>query len=154
MVILLMRHADAVPAVDAGGLDVARTLSDLGKKRLERAVPLIAKAKLPVQQILTSPYPRALETAEIIGEAFPGIEIKKVVDLQAGARLPVLKLILSKNIQDIPSLVVGHMPDLAVFASYLSGLPSFLEEGMTPGEIVAIEGEKLLWRKKLEDWRD
>jgi phosphohistidine phosphatase SixA len=153
MIISLMRHADAVSVADAGGLDVARTLSDLGKKRLRGAVPLIAKAKLPVQQILTSPYPRALETAELVGEAFPGIEIKKVVQLQAGARVPTLKEILKKEIRDVPSLVVGHMPDLAVFASLLSGLPSFLEEGMTPGEIVAIEDGKFLWRKKLEDWR-
>jgi phosphohistidine phosphatase SixA len=111
---------------------------------------------------LTSPYARAQETASILCSIFPDKTPVVRTPLAAGASISALRAEVVGE-KDQPSLlIIGHMPDLAQFASGIVGDPWLMEEGhMDPGAVWALDpGDlasgwgkgKFLWRRNLEDW--
>ena len=82
MRLLLIRHAIAEERGPRWPDDSLRPLTADGRRKMREAAAGIAYLAQP-QLILTSPYTRALETAGIVAEAFPGIEVRECDGLAA-----------------------------------------------------------------------
>ncbi len=122
MDVYIMRHADAVDG-GAGG-DFARVLSDKGRKQAEKAGNWLKKqlvAGTPL--VVTSPYPRAHETAKLVAESLGNgtrvIPDERLVCGMAPETGSALMYEFAKGGGSL--LLVGHAPDLGLLISYLLG---------------------------------
>jgi phosphohistidine phosphatase len=68
MRLYILRHGQAGPS-QPGESDDARTLTNEGREEMRRIARRLAALGIDVDVILTSPLPRAKETAEIAAEA-------------------------------------------------------------------------------------
>lgn len=129
MKIYLVRHGDAVPEEDAGsdrdrwlsrrGRDAARVLG-----RLLREQGLAIEA--PIETILCSPLPRAVQTAELLAEALDYIgEIQSLRCLEPAGQPQVSGPAVIERARLGSVLVVGHEPSLSALGAFLLGRPSF-----------------------------
>lgn len=120
MELLLMRHADAV---DGNGDDFARTLSANGRRQAEKmGGRLAAILEGGVCTVVSSPYPRAMQTADIVTEAI-GASAAQMDERLASGMTPDLgsALVHEFGAHEACVLLVGHAPDLGLFASHLIG---------------------------------
>ena len=157
----VMRHADAVSSATWGKTDAARPLSKRGRKDLENALPGMRQEAFSFCSILSSPYQRARETAEIISSVDKSVEIVLAPELAAGASVSSIKKAVELFKEREPALVIGHIPDLAVFIGRVVGKADVQGTGLAQGEIVALETPgaeihwsegTILWRKRLDEW--
>ncbi len=118
MNLYLVRHADA-EKTQPGKKDQDRRLSKEGKERMKGVADQWIYFIKKVDFICTSPYIRALETAEIIAKSFDyKKEIIKDTILAAGCYTKdLVELVNSLGGEDI--LVIGHQPDLSEHVSNL-----------------------------------
>lgn len=72
MHLYLVRHGEAEDVAPRGGGDAARRLTSEGRRAFSRLVRGLAELDLGLTRILTSPYVRARETAEILHAQLPG----------------------------------------------------------------------------------
>jgi phosphohistidine phosphatase len=161
MQIYLMRHAQAEEPGSWRGPDRSRPLTDDGMKTLESALSQMRRRKVSGDVLLTSPYERAGQTADAVARELHILETLQCPELAAGAHLTDLLGLVRRHRDRSPLWIVGHMPELALFAARLTGDPADVERGFRPGEILAVdcptddagpaEG-RTLWRRKLEDW--
>jgi phosphohistidine phosphatase len=131
MEIYLMRHGEYV---DLGSStieqDSQNRLSEFGIAQLQRQAKTLAGWQLPVAHIVTSPFVRARQTAEIFAGA-----LHVAVDEHVGLRrtffnLQVLQEILNQYPQGEPLLLVGHESELStVAAAVIGGGKLMLERG-------------------------
>jgi phosphohistidine phosphatase len=78
------------------------------------------KRLLPEITILAaSPLVRATETAQIMSEHYDDIEVTKLPLLSPGNEPEALLAWLREQRRDATVALVGHEPDLGIFASYL-----------------------------------
>ncbi|MCB4756753.1 MAG: phosphohistidine phosphatase SixA [Elusimicrobia bacterium] len=161
MEMYLMRHGEAVPRSEWEGSDSSRPLSKEGKADLERAARGMARGDCSFELILCSPYQRAKETATLVASCRGQGDVLSLPDLAAGARPDAIQGALNPYLGKAPFLIVGHIPDLALFAARLTGKMDLWEGGLAPGEVVALETGSpglswgqgtILWRRKLEEW--
>lgn len=134
MNLYIVRHAHA----DNGYPDSERRLRDYGRNKLLEALPRWKEHIPKVDVILTSPYKRALETAEIIHSNYT-VKEKLIVDksLQPGMNIPdILTTLQALGKENV--MVVGHMPDVADLVTSLTPKLSF-EFPFSPGSLAAIE---------------
>jgi phosphohistidine phosphatase len=75
MKILLIRHAIAVPHGTPGFADDERPLTPKGEKRFRKAARGLAAIVRCPQALLSSPLPRALQTAEIAAATWGEVEV-------------------------------------------------------------------------------
>ncbi len=76
--VVLVRHGESQATVNQvlGGPRSCTGLSDLGRLQAERLRDRLSQAgEITVDALYSSAYPRALETAEILRQAFEGMEI-------------------------------------------------------------------------------
>ncbi len=120
--ILFLRHGEADhPGPATWNHDSARPLSETGKERMALEALGMKKLGLPIDAIVTSPYVRTRQTAEIVSREYrladrmteseyfePGGSYR---DFTAGLR----------GISGDHVMVVGHAPDLGVWAGALTG---------------------------------
>lgn len=119
--VFLLRHAeaeDAVDAVHAGRQDKERRLTDAGKRDMRQGAAGLAALVDEIPLILTSPLTRAVQTAELLHAAFPKAELKRHAFLAPGADPAVLLKSIAKHAG--PVALVGHEPDLSLWAGYMS----------------------------------
>ena len=121
MEIYLLRHGKAEP-YETAKRDRDRRLTSEGVESMQEEIPGIEKQVPKLDHVLTSPYPRASETAVIAARAF-GLE-KQVKDCdglcESGAEEAVLKA-LKKLPDDAAVMLVGHSPLMGDLAEFLSG---------------------------------
>jgi 2,3-bisphosphoglycerate-dependent phosphoglycerate mutase len=79
MTLMLVRHAEPVPPGTAGYEENQRPLSAAGRSAAAALADELAG--LPVTAICSSPYPRALQTVQPLGQRL-GLEIELVDDLR------------------------------------------------------------------------
>lgn len=119
MRLILLRHAEAE---EKSVSDFARCLTEKGRNQAMHVGVMYRNAKIFCDVVLSSPYPRALETAKIVTQNMrnaPEVQVEE--DLGCGMRPePVLSLLRHCNEEDTV-LVVGHQPDLGALCSYLTG---------------------------------
>src|SRR3954452_21588911 len=114
--IILVRHAEAEDRA-LGTPDPERTLVAAGRRAARATGRALAALKVDPECVVTSPYPRARETAEIIAE-------------ELGAPLADDAALLGVEAGDLAGLVkrhggelvlVGHEPDFSVLLHEVTG---------------------------------
>ena len=119
MRLLLIRHAIAVPSGTPGVEDDERPLTSRGRKRFRSAARGLARIMDRPDILLTSPLPRAVETAEIAAHAFGKLEPKHDKALARGVG-DILAL-LRRQPSDATVAIVGHEPTLSQVLARLLG---------------------------------
>jgi phosphohistidine phosphatase len=135
MNIYILRHGIAVdPGSPGFAKDANRPLTPKGERRLWQVAEAMQTLDLSFDLILSSPYARARQTAEIVAEAFKARKKLEIsADLEPGGSMKGLVELLN-HLRPRPDdvLLVGHEP-------YLSGLISMLVSGE---ETLAVEMKK------------
>jgi phosphohistidine phosphatase len=146
MNLYLLRHGLAVErTIPEFKLDSDRPLTPDGRKKLKRLGAVLAHAEISFDLILTSPYVRARQTAEIMANAL-GSEKRVEISghLAPGNHLKGLVEDLKRRTQPLNDvLLVGHEPDLSRTTSILvtgkPGLPlEFKKGGLCKLEIATL----------------
>lgn len=122
MRVLFIRHAEAVDATTVAGQDLARPLTDKGRRRMRKGARLLARRYARPDRILSSEAVRARQTADLVAKAFGVRSVRESALLNPGARPAALrKLLRSLGSCDLVVLV-GHEPDFsAIVADLVSG---------------------------------
>src|SRR5208282_4006322 len=93
--------------------DAKRPLTPEGKERMGEIAAGLVRAGLEADWIVSSPLVRAVETAEIVGEALGSKPPLDLCDaLRPGGAPEALVTFLAKRSNRRRVLVVGHEPDL------------------------------------------
>lgn len=121
MVLYVLRHAIAEEP-RPGQSDSARQLTETGRSRCRRVLAHAKRVKVQPQNILTSPYDRAAQTAEI-AKAELGFDRELIT---SNALLPFVSVQdLWNEIRDYAAggdvMVVGHNPQLSMLVVWLLG---------------------------------
>jgi phosphohistidine phosphatase len=125
MNLFILRHALAVERGTAGyEKDADRPLTPKGERRTWRAADAMEALGISFDLILTSPYLRARQTAEIVAEAFKAKKKLEFSDELTPNGDPKRLIEQLDTLKPVPRslLLVGHEP-------YLSGLISTLLAG-------------------------
>ena len=126
MLVLLVRHADAGDPAEfakTGRPDSERPLTDKGRKQARAAAAAFRELVPSCGLVLTSPYSRAAQTAELVSQAWPGVALERTEALEPGARPEQIGTLLAARAASNGVVVVGHEPDLGMLASWmLAGL--------------------------------
>ncbi len=135
MIVYLLRHGDAGDPRPFD--DDARELSDKGRRRLRNAASLWRRLRVDPDVVISSPLPRALQTAELLVEGL-GREQEVVVDdrLRPGASTSDLGAALEAHGPAERVAFVGHDPDLSDALAHLSGAASI---GLRKGGMACLE---------------
>jgi phosphohistidine phosphatase len=129
MNLYLLRHGLAVELGTHGLIkDSERPLTPKGERKLWRIAEGMKALELTFELILSSPYVRARQTAEIIAEA---LHASKTIEFSetltpGGSTKKLIELLnhLKPDLENV--LLVGHEPHLSDFISLLvSGKPGF-----------------------------
>ncbi len=99
--------------------DDERPLTKKGRKEVENVASALKELKVRPQEILTSPLPRASETANIVAEKLD-VELETTPLLAPGFGLHSLRQILSDH-PDRDLMLVGHEPDFSFALAQLTG---------------------------------
>ena len=158
MILYLLRHGDAGEPRPRD--DDARELTDKGRKRLRNAAPLWRRLRVAPEVVISSPLPRAHQTAELLVECL-GLRQEVVVDdrLLPGASTSDLAAAITAHGPAERVAIVGHDPDLSDALAQLSGAASI---GLRKGGMACLEldGEpragtaRLLWLLDPDLYRD
>ncbi|MEO5986455.1 MAG: histidine phosphatase family protein [Candidatus Limnocylindria bacterium] len=133
MTLYFLRHGDA--GSPRSGDDDARELTDDGRTALRAAGRLWKRLNLRPDLVLSSPLPRARQTAEVVIEAVGG---RLEVDdrLRPGASWSDLGQAMAAHPEARRTLFVGHEPDLSSAIVHLTGAASVR---MRKGGLACIE---------------
>ena len=123
MRLYLIRHADAAPLGEQGVTDDHdRALTEEGHSQCKALAAALQKHDVKLDQIVSSPLLRARQTAEGLQHHWP-TPLKDIVLCDALAPEGKLRKI-SKFLRDLNAesiAVVGHMPDLCDYLTWLAG---------------------------------
>ena len=125
MPIYLVRHGDAVPE-ELAGSDRNRWLSEHGRDSARELAQRLRDQAIAIDAILTSPLPRAVQTAELIAQGleFRGPVVARRCLEPSGQPRPAAGEILAAGGR---VLVVSHEPAISALAAHLLG-----RSAMTP----------------------
>jgi phosphohistidine phosphatase len=123
MRILLIRHGDAVPEEDAGS-DRDRWLSAKGREHARILGRLLREQRIEPDAILSSPLPRALQTAELLAQALDYIGIVTSLRcLEPSAQPRVAANEIMSRTGSV--ILVSHEPAISGLGAFLLGRPAF-----------------------------
>ena len=142
MRLYFLRHGEA-DWPDWAGKDDHRPLTITGREEIRQVAKFLVRLNAGVDLMLTSPLPRAAQTADIAAE-YLKVGVRKENLLAPGFGIGALEQILAENPrQDL--LLVGHEPDFAeVIRALTGGRVKFSKGGVALLEVSGREG-KLLW---------
>jgi phosphohistidine phosphatase len=140
MNLYILRHGEAEAQADSGG-DDARRLTLRGKEKVRAAAAGMRAYGLRFAAILTSPLPRAAETADIVAAAYANDPPPQVVPALAAGVPPADAIAaLGPLARHDSLLIVGHEPQLGMIASMLlSGGGDAVHVRLKKGACVALE---------------
>ncbi|MFI5347395.1 MAG: SixA phosphatase family protein [Elusimicrobiota bacterium] len=121
MELLIVRHGPAGDRDEwraSGRPDEERPLTKDGRRKTRAAARGLVELLDGVDLVATSPWARAVQTAELIAEAFGGVEELKRPELIPD-RAPAELLAWLKTRRERRIVLVGHEPHLSRFASWL-----------------------------------
>src|SRR5438105_4398450 len=117
MKIYLVRHGDAVPEEDAGS-DRDRWLSPRGREAARILGRLLREQRLEPDAVLSSPLPRAVQTAELVAASIDyigPIRSLRCLEPSAHPRIACSEIAAAGG----AVLVVGHEPSISAIGAYL-----------------------------------
>lgn len=145
--IYIVRHAIAED-VAPSGRDEDRALTAEGRKKMKRAARGLATLGVAPARLLASPLVRAQQTAEILVEALPQLEVETcellapAVDERALTRLLNAANAGANAGRDV--MLVGHEPDLGELLSFwLTGSRGGVETRFKKGAVACIASATL-----------
>lgn len=152
---ILFRHGLAVNIEEWGGDDQDRPLTPEGRDKTHKAAGGLLKTGITPTHILSSPFKRTQETAQILKHvlSFDG-DIQLCHELLSGASPPKIFPLLNSFPSDACVLCVGHEPHLgSVAGMMLCGKPVFgLSFKKAGGALFSFEGEAKAARGMLQWW--
>ena len=123
MEIYILRHGIAEDA-KAGAPDSARALTGEGREKLRAVLERARDAGVKPSTILTSPYKRAAQTAQIASQV---LGCHRVVETEAllpdSSAKAIWEAIVARR-RDDALLLAGHEPLLSTAVAHLLGVPS------------------------------
>lgn len=150
MNLFILRHGIAVePGSPGMTSDADRILSVEGKKKMKAIARGMKVLDLAFDLILSSPYARARETAEIVAHEF-GLEgaLEFSPLLAVGGDGAALVAELAARGRDLESiLLVGHEPQLSRLISHLLSGNSGLSITMKKGGLCKLDAPRLRWAR-------
>lgn len=122
MEIYFLRHGDAGSRDAWKGPDASRPLTDEGAARMEREAAALARLRLPLDRIITSPLVRAQQTAEIVARRLNLLDaLAEDQRLAPGFGTEELGGILREHRALTALMLVGHEPDFSIVISACIG---------------------------------
>lgn len=125
--------------------DDERPLTDFGKKEVRQLGKFLNRLKVKPDLIITSPLPRALQTAEIAAAQLK-TKLRQDDALEPGFGISKLSTVLKRHRSKV-LMLVGHEPDFSSVISALTG--GFLKMSKAGVALVDIDPEtekgRLLW---------
>jgi phosphohistidine phosphatase len=144
MDLYILRHGIAEES-SASGQDYDRQLTLEGKEKTRATGKALRKLDVTFDAVLSSPFARAWQTAEIIVEELNCAKIlQKCEALSSGAPLKGVFAELAKVSQKFSSLLlVGHEPDLSRIISVLLVGSAELAVTMKKGGLAKLTAERV-----------
>ena len=125
--------------------DDERPLTDFGKKEVRQLAKFLNRLKVKPDLIVTSPLPRALQTAEVAAEQLK-TKLRQDEALEPGFGIGELRTVLKRHRSKV-LMLVGHEPDFSSLISALTG--ASLKVSKAGVALVDIDPEaqegRLLW---------
>src|SRR5436189_355054 len=144
MELYFLRHGEA-DWPDWKKPDDERPLTKRGKKEMQEVAKFLGRLKVKPALIVTSPLPRASQTAEIAADYLKA-KLRKDESLAPGFGMSELRTVLKRH-RARSLMLVGHEPDFTNIISKLTGAALKLSKGGVA--LVDVdpesEGGKLLW---------
>ena len=97
--------------------DDERPLTDFGKKEVRQVAKFLSRLKVKPNLVVSSPLPRALQTAEVAAEQLK-TKLRQDEALEPGFGISELRTLLKRHDSKV-LMLVGHEPD---FTSVISAL--------------------------------
>jgi phosphohistidine phosphatase len=144
MQLYFLRHGEA-DWPDWKKSDDERPLTDFGKKEMRDVAKFLARLNVRLNLIVTSPLPRASQTAEIAADYLKA-KLRKDELLAPGFGMSELRTVVKRhNAKTL--MLVGHEPDFTMVISGLTGASLKLSKAGIALVDVDAESEqgKLLW---------
>jgi len=145
MNIYIIRHAIAVDEGAPGYADDSqRPLTDKGRKKMRQIAKGLRALSVEFDLILSSPYVRARETAEILGDIFK--MKKKIVfsDNLIPLGNPELLITEVKEKHSVDSIaLVGHEPHLSTLVGLLSAENAKIDVTLKKGGVCYLSADDL-----------
>jgi phosphohistidine phosphatase len=141
MEIYILRHGVAEEP-QTGQPDSDRALTADGRKKLRNGLRTAASAGVAPSLILTSPYKRALQTAQMAAEIlqYKG-ELLRTQALEPGSSPKTVWDEIRVHKDESGILLAGHEPLFSRLTAYLLGSPNLVVE-FKKGAMVCIEVER------------
>lgn len=148
MLLVLVRHAhagsrDPIHWAD----DTQRPLTDKGRATQQRISQYLRDCDIVPTTIFSSPWLRAMETAEILAQSFEGETAPAVIGCSPLAASPNLRAIaraVGKQSDQATLVFVGHEPWLGQFAAaLLTGSASAMELDVPKSGVIGIEAPRI-----------
>ena len=135
MIVHLLRHADAENFVTT---DAARSLTPRGQGEAGSVANFLSRTRQQIDLILTSPYTRALQTAQAVASKI-GMPLSEERRLSCGMSPQTGLALLQEHRRFENILLVGHQPDLSIFAACLLTEDRSLEVEFGKASLLSIE---------------
>jgi phosphohistidine phosphatase len=141
MEIYILRHGVAEDG-QPGQPDAERALTPDGRKKLRNVLRTAAAAGVAPSLILTSPYKRALQTAQLAAEIldYKG-ELLRTKALEPASSPKTVWDEIRVHKDEAQILLAGHEPLFSRLTAYLLGSPS-LQVDFKKGAIACVEIER------------
>ncbi|MCS6966313.1 MAG: histidine phosphatase family protein [Candidatus Kapabacteria bacterium] len=137
MLLCFMRHAHAEAGTGIG--DPVRQLSPQGRAQLQQLLPLVRALQVRPDWIISSPYQRALQTAQIVAEGLGYTrDIISDISLSPTGSTVGLQALLIAFVRCEQLLLVGHAPSMPTWIRELCGASQF-RLSFSPGAICCVE---------------
>jgi phosphohistidine phosphatase len=144
MYLYFLRHG-AADWPDWDRPDDERPVTKKGKKEIKKLAKFLIRLDVDLDEIVTSPLPRAVQTAEIIAKRY-SLMAHEDDGLKPGFNRGDLEKLL-KNREDLALMIAGHDPDFTNVISSITGADLKLSKGgvaLVDLDPSSMKG-KLLW---------
>jgi phosphohistidine phosphatase len=120
MRLYFLRHGLAGDSTTWAGADDQRPLTPEGVTRMQASARTISALELELDEIITSPYVRARQTADIVAAQL-GLPVTAHASMVPGFNFPALERLLNTRLQAGALLLVGHEDDFSQLIGRLIG---------------------------------
>lgn len=139
MEIYIVRHG--IAEEHAAGGDAQRALTDDGKVKMREVAAGLARIGVESETILSSPFVRARQTAEILAFPIKG-RLSLLTELAPGHGPSEVCQRLSEMHNVTSVMLVGHQPNCTELAAYLLCAPEKLDMEFKKGAVCLIEADR------------